>query len=330
MKIKIAKLRSQITSTFEKNFSAKDSAAIADYLIWAEMVGMRTQGIIKLTGTEPIQNIKPKGKIIIEKRTKISENMNANANPSILVATIAAEKAIKKAKQNGIGVIGTRNYFSSNGAQAYYVEKMAKAGFIGIMCSRVPASTVAFGSADPLFGTNPIGFAFPTAKEPIVFDMATSAMTWYGLVLAKARGENIPANMAIDALGNPTTNPAEAMKGGLLPFDRSYKGAGLGMVVELLAGPLVGAGYIDNKTFKEEWGSIVIAIDPGLLVDRKKFKTSCSDMIKKIKSARKRKGVKEIRLPGERMRESYEKARKSGIVEVDDVVMRQLKYRDTQ
>lgn len=83
--------------------------------------------------------------------------------------------------------MGVNNTFSSNGAQAYYVEKMAREDLIGIVCSRSPAATTGFGSIEPLFGTNPIGFGFPTQGEPLVFDMATSAITRYGLVLAKAR-----------------------------------------------------------------------------------------------------------------------------------------------
>jgi len=89
----------------------------------------------------------------------------------------------------------------------------------------------------PLFGTNPLAFGFPTNEEPIIFDMATSPMTWTGLILAKDKGESIPEGIAIDSEGKPTTDPAEAIKGAMFPFDRSYKGSGLGMVVEIMAGP---------------------------------------------------------------------------------------------
>ena len=67
--------------------------------------------------------------------------------------------------------------------------------------------------------------------------MATSPMTWTGLILAKDKGESIPEGIAIDSEGKPTTDPAEAIKGAMFPFDRSYKGSGLGMVVEIMAGP---------------------------------------------------------------------------------------------
>lgn len=326
MKIKITLLKSRILSTLKKGFSNKDASYIADYLVWAEMSGIKTQGILKLTGTEPLQNIIPKSKIIIERETKISQRIDAGANPAILVATIATQNAIKKAKKHGIGIIGVRNTFSSNGAQAYYVEQIAKQNLIGFMCSRSPASTTGFDSIDPLFGTNPFGVAFPTNDSPIVFDMATSAMTFYGLILAKAKGEKLPINIAIDSKGNLTTDPEEAMNGAILPFDKGYKGAGIGMMIEILAGPLIASAYVDNKTFKEEWGTLIIAIDPNVLVDVKQFKSHCAELITKIKNSRKKKGVSEIRLPGEHANALYKKAAELGTVDIDEVILKQLKY----
>lgn len=197
---------------------------------------------------------------------------------------------------------------------------------IGIVCSRSPASTTGFDSIDPLFGTNPIGFGFPTENEPLVFDMATSAMTFSGLVLAKARGEEIPNDMAVDKDGKPTNDPSAAMDGAILPFDRGHKGAGLGMMVEMLAGPLVSSAWVDNKTFTEEWGSLFIAIDPNLLVDTDVFKKNASDLIAKVKGSRKKEGADEIRLPGERAAESRKEAESSGVVEVEDAIMKELGY----
>ena len=97
--------------------------------------------------------------------------------------------------------------------------------------------------------------------------MATSATTFYELVLAKMRGEKIDTNLAVDPQGNITTEPAEAMKGGILPFDRSYKGSSLSMMVELLSGPLAGSSYCDNEDFlKNATDMIEIIRDKGASV----------------------------------------------------------------
>jgi LDH2 family malate/lactate/ureidoglycolate dehydrogenase len=148
-------------------------------------------------------------------------------------------------------------------------------------------------------------------------------MTYYGLVLAKARGETIPENMAIDKDGRPTTDPAAAMDGALLSFDRSYKGSGFAMVVEALTGPLLGGAWVDNATFKEEWGTTVMAIDPDLMVGREQFKENISDMIAKMKSSRVKEGGS-IRLPGENAQQQYKAAENSGEVEIDDAVASEI------
>jgi LDH2 family malate/lactate/ureidoglycolate dehydrogenase len=326
MKIKIEVLRKKVLQILNKSFNKNDSKIIVDYLLWAEMSGNKTQGILKLTGSEPLQEIKPLSKIKIERETKLSQLINAEGHPAPLVARVATEAVISKAKKYGFGIVGVHNTFSSNGAQAFYVEQIAKKNLIGIMCSRSPAAVTGFGSIDPLFGTNPIGFAFPTKDEPLVFDMATSAITWYGLILAKVRGENLPRDIAIDSNGELTINPQKAMDGALLPFDRGYKGAGLSLMIELLAGPLTSSSWIDNKTFKEEWGSLFIAINPNLLVDIEEFKSNCSDLIKKIKNSRKQKGTMEIRLPGEHSMLNYQQALKSGFVDIDEAILRELKF----
>lgn len=328
MKIALVDLRKKISQTLQDNgFNAADTTRTVDYILWAEMSGNKTQGLIKMTGTEPLQNIRPQYKPKIERDTKLSQLIDGGANPAPVVASLGTEAVIKKAKEHGFGIVGVRNTFSSNGAQAYYAEQIANNDLIGIVCSRSPASTAGFGSIDPIFGTNPLGYAFPTEEESFVFDMATSAMTFYGLVLAKARGQAIPENMAIDHDGNPTTDPVAAMDGALLPFDHGYKGSGLGMMVEMLTGPLLNGSWIDNKTFKEEWGSLFIAIDPNLLIDIADFKKNASQMIRDILAARKADDIPEIRLPGVHSSHSRKLAKETGYVDVDDIILSQLGYR---
>lgn len=196
-----------------KNFSDDQANKIAEYLLWAEISGIKTQGVIKTIGTEPIQDIVAQHEIEITRYTKLSQLIDAGANPSPLVAQIATDAVIKKAKDHGFGIVGVRNTYSSNGAQSFYAEKITRSNFIGLMCSRSPAAVTGFGSIDPLFGTNKIAFAFPTRDSPLVFDTATSVMTFYGLILAKAKRESIPENMAIDKDGRPTVDPEAAMGG---------------------------------------------------------------------------------------------------------------------
>jgi L-2-hydroxycarboxylate dehydrogenase (NAD+) len=324
MKVKIIDLKNKISDIFlDKGFSKNDTEKIVDYLIWAEMSGNKTQGIIKMIGTEPLQNIRTKHEIKIERDTKVSQLINAGANPAPLVSQIAVEVVIQKAKESGFGIVAVHNTFSSNGAQGFYAEKIANNDLIGIVISRSPGSTAPFNSIDPLFGTNPIGFSFPTNSKPFVFDMATSAMTFYGLVLSKTKGEKIPEGIAIDKNGNFTTDPNEAMSGAILPFDKSYKGSSLGMLVEVLSGPLANSAFCDYKTYTEEWGSTFIAIDPNILVDVKDFKNNTSKMLEIIKNSRSKNG-EEIRIPGEKARENFMKSQESGELEIEENILKEL------
>ncbi len=326
MKISIVELEKKLLDFLTRYFDKSSAIRIKEYLIWAEKTSNKTQGIIKLTGSEPLQDIKPKQEIRVERDTKLSQLINAGGNPAPLVSQLATDVVIEKAQVHGFGLVGVYNTYSSNGAQAYYVERIAKHNLIGVVMSRSPGATSGFSSIDPLFGTNPIGVGFPTLNEPLVFDMASSAITWYGLVLAQARGEKIPVNVAIKSDGSPTDDPGEAMQGALLPFDRSYKSSSVAMMVELFAGPLVSSSFCDNETFDKDWGSVFFAVSPELLVDIDKFKSNCSELIKKVKDSRSKPEVSEIRLPGERAHRALLEAEKTGEIEVEIEILKQLNF----
>jgi LDH2 family malate/lactate/ureidoglycolate dehydrogenase len=326
MQIPLTQLRQNVLATFtSKGFTESDANRMADVLLWAEMSGIKPMGIAKLIGGEPVQNEKANAPLEIVRNTKLSQLINAHRAPAPLACQQAVDVVIQKAKEHSFGMVGVNNFFCSSAALAYYVDRIARENLIGISLSRSGGATAPFGSADALFGTNPIAFAFPTNEEPIVFDMATSIMTWTGLIIAKNKGEQLPEGVAIDNEGNPTTDPGKAIAGAMFPFDHGYKGSGLGMVAEIMAGPLAASAYCDFKN-EQDYGNLFIAIDPELLVDLKDFKAQCSNMIHIIKSARKQKGVDEIRLPGERARQAYKQAETSGMIEADEGVLRELGY----
>ncbi len=326
MRIAITELRDKVLGTLLAAFPLQEAAEVADYLVWAEMSGIHTQGIVKLAGTEPLQGIVPRGEVHVERDTSLSQLINANAHPAPFVSNMATRVAIAKAKEHGFALVGVHNFFSSNGALAYYGEVIARSGLIGMVMARSPGAVAPFGTIDPLFGTNPVCFAFPTLDQPLVFDTATSAMTWYGLVVARANGDRIPQGVAIDHSGKPTVDPDAAMKGALMPFDGSYRGSGLGMVVEIMAGPLAASAHCDCNTFAEEWGSSFLALDPALLVDPGRFRADVSDLMEVVRNARRMGGAPVPRLPGERARKSWELAQGRGTVDVDQLTMVELGY----
>ncbi|MEX2028630.1 MAG: Ldh family oxidoreductase [Candidatus Curtissbacteria bacterium] len=321
MKIKITELAGKIENVLSvAHYSKSQAKDISDVLLYAEMTGKNTQGLLKLMGTEPIQSIKPKHDPIVIKETKLSQLIDGGGSSGILIARMATKVAIEKCKENGFGIVGTNNTFSSTGAIGYYANEITKNDFVGIVMAGSPGAVAPAGGIDPVFGTNPIAFGFPTNDWPIIFDMATSAITWYGLVRAKTLGEKIPEGVTIDKNGNLTTDPNEAMAGAILPFDKSYKSSGLSFMVELFTGPLVGAAFGDIEG-KGDWGNIFIAIDPEMLIGREKFKENSTLLIKKIKESRKAKDNQIIHIPGWKGFECKEKIEKAGEIEIEDKII---------
>ena len=81
-------------------------------------------------------------------------------------------------------------------------------------------------------------------------------------------GEPIPEGWGLDADGNPTTDPAAALAGAQLPFG-GYKAASIALMIELLAGALVGdlfrfeaSDVNPGDGGPPRGGELVLAIDP--------------------------------------------------------------------
>lgn len=327
MKAKIADIEKLMTSTIASTYySPRQVKLIADVLLYAELTGKNTQGILKLLGTEPIQSIKPHYAPKKIKENKLSALIDGGGNPGALVSQEAIELAIQKCQKHGIGLVGTKNTYSSTGAIGYYAYKAAMKNLIGFVMAGSPATVAPYGGLDPIFGTNPMAFGFPTMNDPIIFDMATAAITWYGLVRAKTLGEKIPAGVAIDKDGNITTDPSEAMKGAILPFDKSYKGSGLGMVVQLLTGPLTGALFFDIAKKDGDWGNVFIAIDPDMLVGKEQFKKNSTRLVSLMKRSRANKNITPtVRIPGETALGNLRKVQSSGSIDLEEKIFYELK-----
>lgn len=326
MKIKITHLRELIERKFyEKDFPQEQIEKITDYLIWAEMSGIHTQWIVKMFWTEPLQDIIPQYDFKVQKETPCSVLIDGGKNSSIFMSQVATERVIEKAKKVGIAITWVRNTFSSNGAQSYYLKQICDNNLIGLVCARSPWAIAPYNSISPLFWTNPIGFWFPTNSWNLIFDMASSAITFYGLLVAADKWEEIDKNLAINSTGDTTSNPKDALAWAILPFDRSYKSSNLAMMVELLSWPLLNSSYCDYKTFDQEWWCTFIAIDPNILWDIEDFKQRSTDMVNIIRSSNTKK-EESIRLPWDKSSKIYEESESRWEVEVDDLYLKKLGY----
>jgi len=322
MKVAIDQLRDVTRRAIAaQGFDRADAEIILDIIMYAQLRG-NNQNVIKLLGAGMPAN-PAAGEIAIVKETKLSALLDGNWNQGMVVLSRATQLAIDKARAQGFGIVGTQRTNSPTGAIGYYARWLAEQGLIGFVCSGAPELMAMHGSYEPFLGTNPLAIGIPSTGKPLVFDMATAAIAWYGIILAKAEGDAIPDGLAYDAEGSLTTDPEAALAGAIKAFG-GYKGAALALIVETLTRPLVGATRKEDGT-KLDWGNLVFAIDPELLADDlETFQSGVSDLLGRVKQLKKLPGVDEILTPGERGDRIFERNMTAGALDLDERVWREL------
>jgi len=221
---------------------------------------------------------------------------------------------IDKARTAGIAILAIRN---SHHFAALWpdVEPFAQEGLVALSVVNSMTCVVPHDAQKPLFGTNPIAFAAPRAGgQPIVFDMATSAIAHGDVQIAAREGRMLPPGMGVDSAGQPTEDPKAILDGGaLLPFG-GYKGSALSMMVELLSAALTGGNFSFDFDMSSKpgaqtpWtGQTIIVIDP----DKgrgKAFAERSEELVRQMH------GVGQKRMPGDRRYRQREKSLAEGIV----------------
>jgi L-2-hydroxycarboxylate dehydrogenase (NAD+) len=324
MKIELKELEALTTKALRNyGYDNEETVIIRDMLLYAQLRG-NNQGVVKLIG-KGIPRDPGAKEITVEKETALSARINGNQNQAMLVVKKALDVVLEKAKSHGIGIAGTFNTSTSSGAIGYIASEIAGQGLIGLVFASSPPRVATAGSFQPIFGTNPIAIGIPAKPRPIILYMSTAAMAFYGLVVAQTAGKKIPDDVAYNPAGESTCDPAEAVKGAIRSFDRGYKGAGLALIIEILAGPLVGAACVGVGDPARNWGHLVLAIDPNLFGDRAEFIGSVTTLIEKVKATKKLPGVDEIFVPGERGNRQAAEIRASGMIEVEDNLLEELR-----
>ncbi len=324
MKVEQKELEALTTRAIKKyGYNERETATIREMLLYAQLRG-NNQGVVKLIGKGIPKDPNAKD-IAVEMETALSAKINGNQNQAMVVVKKALDVVLEKARACGVGIAGTFNTSTSSGAIGYVAAEIARQGLVGLVFASSPPRVAAAGSFQPIFGTNPLAVGIPAKPDPIILDMSTAAMAFYGLVEAQTAGKSIPVDVAYDPSGQPTPDPAQAIKGAIRSFDRGYKGSGLALIIEILAGPLVGAACAGVGDPAKNWGHLVLAIDPNLFGDRDEFIRKVTTLIEKIKATKKLPGVEEIFVPGEKGNRQTAGVRASGMIEVEDNLLEELR-----
>ena len=291
-------------------YSVAESRVIAAHLVDSELCGYPALGLTRiLTIAEHPRTKLPRHDIRIVHETPCSALVDGGNYVGFYAVNRAAEIAIEKAHASRFAVVGLHDSFLS-GRNAYYLEKIARAGFIGIHTACSAPVVVPLGGAAPALGTNPIAFGLPGEPDPLLFDMSTAATNHGDVVLASRLGEMLPEGVAVDAQGAPTRDPVAALAGGILSFG-GHKGYGLAVTIQalgLLAGAAMPRGQVQDFAF------LFLVFDPELLMPRELFHAQLAELLERIRSTPRAAGVDEIRIPSERAFAEREQRRRDGIV----------------
>jgi (2R)-3-sulfolactate dehydrogenase (NADP+) len=253
------------------NTSAANAAIVAQALISAELAGQNGHGlrrVVSYAGQASSGKVDGHAIPTCVKSAGASLQVDAANGFAYPALDLAVSELLDLARSSGIAAAGI---FRSHhcGVAGSVVEKLADAGLVGLMFANTPAAMAPWGGNSAVFGTNPIAFAAPTANgAPIVVDVSLSKVARGKIMAAKQAGTDIPADWALDSSGNPTTDPAAALAGTMVPMGDA-KGTVLALMVELLAAGLTGSNfafeasdYFSASGQPPATGQCLIAIDP--------------------------------------------------------------------
>jgi len=279
------------------------ASILAELIMKAERDGSLSHGLFRLPAyVSGLKSGKINGKARPEVK-KISPSVIKVLGNNCLAPMVLNKglpELIRTAKENGVAVLAINN---SHHMAAMWpeTETVAEAGLVAFACTSYKPAVAPAGAIKPLFGTNPISFAWPRpGKTPVVFDMATASMAMGEVQVAKREGHKVPLGTGLTKEGKETTDPGKIADGGvLLPFG-GYKGSGIAMMVELLAGALVGDNFSFETAAKDNndggppsGGEFILAISPEK-ISGSGWDKHADEFFGKMKH------MEGVRLPGER------------------------------
>lgn len=322
MEIPIDDLHGMLVGAFEAMGAPPDQAhAAAEMCLDAELREHRSHGVrlVRNIATEYRLGESRRRPLTIENETPASAVVDGGYQLSPYVHRVAVDLLATKAATVGVAMVGVR-HAGVSGALGYLVERVARRGLVAIAFNSTPLVVVAPGASQPALGTNPLAIGLPRpGADPLVLDMATSAIAFNNVMRLHALGERLPEGVALDAQGAPTTDPRSAVdaqgRGRVLPFG-GHRGFGLALMIELIA-----AGYVTGRTGAvkrgealhepDDFGALYLAFDPVLLGDASEAESAIEQLLSEIVASG-------GRLPGEQSRLRREAHLAAGTLDLDE------------
>ena len=323
-RVPVAAIRSLIENALTSaGLPRNDAAKCAELMGEADLTGADAHGVFRLP--QYVRRLKAGG---FNARPNITVTRSAPATALVdgdnamghLVMSRAAETAIEIARETGVSWVGVRRS-NHAGPAGLYAEMPAAQGMIGMYAAVANANHMAvWGGADPLLGTNPLAFGVPSDSGPYVLDMATTVVS-YGTVKNYAlQGKPMEKGWMVNtASGEDITDAKQSAEGLLLPIG-GYKGSGLAIMLGLIAGPLNRAAFgrdvVDfnaDDSSETNTGHFIVVLDIARFIPLEDYKAEVDRHVGQLKASKRLPGVEEIRMPGERRRQTREARARDGV-----------------
>jgi (2R)-3-sulfolactate dehydrogenase (NADP+) len=303
------------------NAAMADAAARS--LVLAESQGLGSHGLSRVPQyATHLRNGRVNGSAVPDVRSARGGAVLVDAHEGLAFGAceLAVAEAVRRAREFGVSFAGVTNSHHC-GVVVDHLRPAAAAGMVALGFANSPAAMPAAGGRHPIFGTNPVAAVFPRRDaDPLMIDLSLSEVARGKLMVAAKEGRSIPAGWALDAYGEPTTDPKAGMAGSMLPIGAvsSPKGAMLALVVELLVTALIGAqfGFEASSFFVDEGnrpriGQAFIVIDPGALAGSSAYLDRVEVLVAEM--------LKDdgVRLPGVRREALRRRAQEQGIAVPD-------------
>jgi len=336
IRLKIEELLELGLAKMARNDIPQAEAEIANPIyLEAELWGKATHGYRHLHNSllQYERGADRRTELTIQRDTPVSAMVDGGFHFPYYIHHTAMTLAIAKAQTSGLAMVGARNGGAS-GLLGYYSQLATEAGLVGVVVNTAPSVVVPPGGLIPMLSTNPLTIGVPRpGLPPIILDMATSAGTFNQILVAQRDHTALPAGMAVDAQGQPTTDPFLAVdainRPRILPF-AGYKGFGLAFMIEMLCDASLGTpvGYSKIEPVLHQpahFNGLYLVYRPDLFVEREVFDAQVAQLMTDIKNSQPKEGASPIRLPGEVSQQRKAEILERGNLEIEDTTYEFLK-----
>ena len=300
-----------------KGMAADDAGLIARALVWANLRGGDSHGVVRLPryiGLIDTGEMNPAARPVFALDTPARFVLDGKRCAGPIAMMQATGAANERAKISGLCVGLVRNT-THTGAIGHYAQWIAERGCIALIAVAGIPLMAYHGARVRSVSTSPLAIGVPTGRGPLVLDMATSVAALGRLVQARAAGATIPEGWAIAEDGTATTDP----KAAAIPLPLGGpKGSGLSLMFEVMAGLLSGAPVLapalgPERRTRHTQNAFILALDVAAFRPPTEFAADADALLDIIKGLPRRDGFDEILLPGDRGRRTEAARRETGI-----------------